>query len=556
MMRLVLAAALTALFPTLGAQDVPKGEAQSAPKHLICGGDDATAPRPILLEGYGNGGFPITTKVAAAQAFFDNGMQLGTAFAHRASIAAMKEAVRQDASCAMCAWGEAYVSGPTLNYPVDAAAVAKLAALTSRAEQLAATAGTERERALIAAMKLRYVAPKGGDRATDDRAYAAAMDALAKRYPADDMIQTLAADAWLVAADERGAPGSGERAMPLLETVLARSPEHTPAIHYYIHASEFAEVPAKATRYADMLGTLAPKAAHLVHMPSHTYYWIGRYQDAANANARAVLIGFDNAKRLGMSLPDGIWDLPYHAHNVHFGVGGAMMSGDAKTALLLSDPLVRVAAKRDKGPLFAQFVAGMAYSAQGRFADPATVMALPEPKLPYMRAYWRYARGEAQARLGNAAGVRAEAGAIPWTVDPQAKDEMAAVGTRLARVARLVLTGRAAMLDNRPRAALAAYREAAKIQEHHAVTRFADPPLWWYPVRRSVAETLLASGKPRAALREINASLTARPHDPIALGVRARAQQALGDRAAASRDAKAALAEWRGERRAFASALS
>lgn len=47
-------------------------------------------------------------------------MELGTAFAHQAAIDAMQEAVRLHPQCAMCLWGEAFMSGPTLNYGSDA----------------------------------------------------------------------------------------------------------------------------------------------------------------------------------------------------------------------------------------------------------------------------------------------------------------------------------------------------------------------------------------------------------------------------------------------------
>ena len=58
---------------------------------------DMAAPKtPTLLEGYGTGGFSITTHNSKAQAFFNNGMQLAHAFAHQAAIEAMGEAVRLD----------------------------------------------------------------------------------------------------------------------------------------------------------------------------------------------------------------------------------------------------------------------------------------------------------------------------------------------------------------------------------------------------------------------------------------------------------------------------
>ena len=51
---------------------------------------DTEAPKsPQILEGYGSGGFPITTSNPQAQRFFDNGMQLAHAFAHKAAVAAM-----------------------------------------------------------------------------------------------------------------------------------------------------------------------------------------------------------------------------------------------------------------------------------------------------------------------------------------------------------------------------------------------------------------------------------------------------------------------------------
>lgn len=551
-MRLLLAAMALTVLPA-GGPDAPPDAPKAEPvlPHKICGGDDAVTRAPQILTGYGAGGFAITTGVPAAQAFFDNGMQLGAAFAHKASIAAFTEAVRLDPACAMCLWGESWASGPTINYGIEAADAAKLAALLARAETLAA-GGSETERALIAALKLRFPARYKAPAA--NLAFAEAMDAIAVAHPADNALATLAADAWLVAAGGQKDSHAGvARALELLAAVLARAPDYTPAIHFYIHATEWAKVPERATVYADRLAALAPRASHLVHMPSHTYYWIGRYQDAADANVRAVALGIENARRLGMPLPDGVWDLPYHAHNVHFGVGGAMMSGDAKTALALSDPLVARAAQRDEGSVFAQMVAGMGYFAEGRFADTAKVLALPEPKLPFVRAYWHYARGEAQARLGNAAGVRAEAGLIPWTVDGKGANDVVAA-TRLARIARLVLQGRAAMLENQPAEALKAFRQAAAIQEDARVNDFSDPPLWWYPVRRSVAEALLMSGDAAGALAEADASLKAHPLDPMTLAVRARAQAALGNTAAAGRDRAVALRTWRGDRKAFAPA--
>ena len=89
-------------------------------------------------------------------------MQLAHAFAHKAAIEAMEEAVRLDPQCAMCLWGQAWASGPTINFGKSEDEVAKLAELADKAAELAKTNGTDRERALIHALQLRYKNGGGG----------------------------------------------------------------------------------------------------------------------------------------------------------------------------------------------------------------------------------------------------------------------------------------------------------------------------------------------------------------------------------------------------------
>ena len=463
-MRLFIIAPLMLLSAKGLSEQTPP--AAPVPVHMC--GDDVAPSTEKILSGYGGGGFPITTSVPQAQAFFNNGMQLGHAFAHKASIGAFAEARRLDPLCAMCTWGEAWASGPTINYTIPAADVTKLKVLADTAERRAAT-GPIKERRMIAALQLRYV--DGGGEGSGDIAFAKAMDNLARSYPDDDEIATITADAWMIPASLREQRTNLPRAVALLETVLKRNPNYTPAIHFYIHATEMSGFPSRAEPYADRLAALAPSASHLIHMPSHTYYWDGRYQDAVDANVAAVALGVANAKRLKLPDPPGVWQLPYHPHNVQFGVGAALLSGDAKDAIALSGPFIVAAAHYPKAPAFAQMGGGTGYFAMGRFADPEKVMAMPDPgsAVPFMQAYRHYARGEAMARTGNATAVRAEAALIPDSVGPFRKDDQTLVATAMMRIAKLVLTGRAAMLERRPDLAAKAYAKAAKNRGVQAV---------------------------------------------------------------------------------------
>lgn len=489
--------------------------------------DDNTVPKvPTLLTGYGNGGFTISTTVPAAQAFFSNGLELGAAFAHKAAIAAMGEAVRLDPGCAMCLWGEALVSGPTINYGSDAKERAPLLVMVRKAKALAAKNGTARERDLIDALILRYLPDKNVH--ARDVAYAAAMRHVAARYPADNEIAVLTADALMVSSFVEDAEdfdhGAIDAAITLLEQVLKRAPEHTPAIHFYIHATEVSGEPAKAERYADKLADLAPNASHLVHMPSHTFFWVGRYQDAADTNWRAVEIGKANAKRLGLPEPKGVWDLPYHAHNVIFGLGGAMMAGDARTALNLARPLVERSAEREKAEPFSQMLAAAGYFAMARFDDPAAVLALAEPKLPYLKAARHYARGEAMVWLRDLAGAKAELAAIPAQVAEGKIDRDHRAPEQMLGITRGVLEGRIAMAEGRYKDAVTAFTAAADIEETKDFMQFSDPPAFWYPVRRDVAAALLASGDAAGARTAAEESLRLRPRDAAAEDVLRRAE--------------------------------
>ena len=485
-------------------------EAVTAEVEIVPAGD--TKPTEILAN-YGNGGFPITTSVPEAQAFFDNGIELAFAFAHDEAIAAMAEAVRLDPECAMCLTGHSYTLGPTLNYGKNETERKEAFAVAKQALAKANLGPSDFEQGFAAAMVERY-RDKG---TTDDRdkAYAAAMAQLAARYPEHDSLQVFAADASMIAASE---PEDMAAANAMLEPVLARNPDHTGAIHFYIHSTEYFGKPGKAEAAADRLDAMKLDASHLVHMPSHTYYWVGRYQDAANANRVAVQIGEHQAMAMGKDDPMAVWGIPYHAHNVIFGLGGAMMADDSRTALMLAGPLIERAQGREEGSFFGQLLMSSAYFAYGRFESPQVVLELEQPKLPYLKAAWRYARGEALAFLGDLEGAAVERDAIPIRIELTADEEsnrLAAADQMLA-IARAVLTGRIAMAEGRYRDAAAAFTEAAIIEETENFSRFSDPPAFWYPVRRDAARAYAAAGDREAALREAKRTLEVRPRDPIA----------------------------------------
>jgi hypothetical protein len=184
-----------------------------------------------------------------------------------------------------------------------------------------------------------------------------------------------------------------------------------------------------------------------------------------------------------------------------------------------------MAAARAEASPFMQLVASNGYYAMARFAVPAEILSLPEPKLPYLQAAWHYARGEAFARRNDVRAVRSEAAAIHGMTGELNKDDGSVQAQAMTFIARNVLIGRADMLDRRPGEAALAFGQAAELQESDDFTSVSDPPAWGYPVRRDLAAALLAEGDRAGARRELNAALKYRPKDPGSLAMLAKLEE-------------------------------
>jgi len=292
--------------------------------------------------------------------------------------------------------------------------------------------------------------------------------------------------------------------------------------------------PELALPYARRLADLAPKASHLVHMASHTYLKLGYYEDAAATNAKAINVDAVHAD--ATNLPGGLGAPDYYGHNLSMGLAGALMSGDGPLAVKFADD---VPVALPKNP----YMAGRMVVAYGRYA-PDRALALPEPSIGnYPKVMWRYARGEAYAAKGDVAGLRQEAAALAAFLDSRPK--LGEFDVAQAAMARQVLDGRVAMLEGRLADAVRIFKGAAAVQDKAGWG--ADPPPWWYPVRRSVAAAELKAGRPAEAAKEAQASLKAWPQDGLALQVLASAQTALGRTADAQRSEAESQKWWRGK---------
>ncbi|WP_394764372.1 tetratricopeptide repeat protein [Phenylobacterium sp.] len=549
------AAAIAALL--LAVPGVVGADATALGVGYICGAErnaTPTAAGAVMLAGVGNGASPADTANREAQAWYDEGLNLYHAFNHNEAIAAFAKAAALDPNCALCERGVALSLGPTLNYGVTADQTALALTHAQRAVKLVKP-GDTRAAALTEALLVRF----DRDKADRDTLYAKAMDSLAARYPADDEIANEAAQA-LMLPGRGGNAENNARAIALIKGVLARRPNDTAAIHYYIHATEFVGRPADALPYAEKLAGLAPGASHLVHMAAHTLMHVGQYEQVAVVDAAALKVDADTEKRL--AYPGPLSAQMYYLHNYTFGLAGALMAGDGRLALKYADHAEVAFPVGDKTPVALPTGLTRVESAPDRRAtaiakslvaygryQPAKALALTEQPgdTRMVKIYRHYARGEAFATRGDVAAVNAEAAAIA-TLSAEASKAGDPGSVSIADIATGVLHGRAALLDHQPARAVELFAAATTRQEKtYPVAKNFDPPPWWYPVRRSLAAADLAAGKPQDAVREAQASLKDWPDDALALKVLSEAEAAQGHDAAARKAMAQAKRVWRGD---------
>jgi len=489
--------------------------------------------RPVLYDSLGSYSYRITSASPDAQRWFDQGLRLIYGFNHYEARKAFREAARLDPGCAMCVWGIAMTEGSNYNSPTDADREKAALAAVQHAEHLA-TGARPVERALIQALSKRHSPDPAAKREALDAAYADAMREVARQYPDDLEAATFFADAmmnrrpWnLWMPDGSPQPGTEEIAQTL-ERVLAKNPDHPGAIHLYIHAVEASREPGRAEKAADRLARLMPGAGHVVHMPSHIYWRVGRYADAVATNAAAVQADRAYFKT---AQPSPIYRGLYYPHNIDFIWQSASMEGRSaetvRAAREFSENAPPEMIKQMPDMETAPVAPIVALARFGRWDE---VLALPAPprEWPYTRGVWHYARGLAFNAKGQAADARRELGdleTILAAVPPERSIAFFFRARNLLQLAANVLAGEMAAKAGDGASAERLLRAAVAEQDTHW---FTEPPPWYYPVRQSLGAVLLQLGRAPDAERVYREDLARNPGNGWSLFGLAQSLRAQG----------------------------
>ena len=502
--RVVLLSSALFALPALAAEPPKSGGTHQHYGHDakadMPAADGSLAPR---LQNLGVHRFPVSTKNAKAQLFMNQGLNLAYGFNHAEAGRSFKEAARLDPECAMAYWGQAWVLGPNINAPMDSSAEAPALELAKQAKAKSASA-TPRERAYIDALVKRYTGSAAA-RAANDSAFATAMAAVARQFPADHDAQIIWAES---AMDLRpwnywrrdGSPQPGTAAIrEKLESVLAKAPSHPQAIHLYIHLLESTPDAHLAEAPSDRLYPLVPGAGHMVHMPSHIYQRVGRYADAIKSNQKAALADEDY---ITQCRAQGLYPMAYYPHNIHFIWFAASVDGQSALAI---ESARKVASKVPDSllaglPLLAGFRV-VPYYALTRFGRWDEMLAEPKPSSPdrFLNAIWHYARGLALTAKGRRDEATKELDELRTIATAEGLDyPMFSPNTakNILAVAPEVLAGEIAAARGDHESAIRSLERAVRLEDALVYT---EPEEWHYPPRLSLGAVLLAAGRAREA---------------------------------------------------------
>jgi len=510
--------------------------------------------RPVapLLDGMGRDRGPVASRVPSAQRYFHQGMTLAWGFNPAEAARSFEAAVRADPKCALCWWGLAWAQGPNINSDMDEGATGRVRAALAKARALAAQS-PPRDRALIDVLAARHSSPDPME-SLDEKAYATRMRALARDYPNDADIATLAAEAMLNLHPYDWWDASGEArpwtpaTIVLLNRALTLAPGHPGANHYLIHLMESSPHPERALSSADRLRNAVPGSGHLLHMPAHVYMRVGRYADAVTANEESIA-----ADRRYLEQVDAqrAYRVGYVAHNQHFLWAAAAMEGRSAKALAAAREAYPAACgpargDRSTGILQHYYVLPLhALVRFGRWQEILEDTLPPDVAEPYAQAIWHYARGTAFARTGRVPLARRElADVLRLAADPaleRARIKNINPAQTLVRIAALTLTADIAAAEGRPADAVAPLVEATALED--ALT-YDEPHLWLAPTRHALGAALLAAGRPADAEKVYRDDLRRYPENGWSLTGLAEAQRRQGDQAGATDTEARARAAW------------
>lgn len=518
-------------------------KAELGHSHLGSAFDSGLRTRPWKFEGLGSAPFPISTKNAEVQPWYDQGNELLHSFWFEEAERSFRWCLKLERGNAMVYFGLARCglnwfsigSGedPTLTRFRDF-----LKEAVKRKDTV-----TERERLYIEAWDAGWA--KTGDEARKE--IVSRLQKLCVLYPND-------IEAKCQLAFYNIGQGSQLANELLIEQVLAVNPMHPGAHHARIHNWDDVDG-AQAVASCELYGKAAPGVGHALHMPGHIYSGIGMWHEGAIAMDSATRVELRHMNDR-LAFPFENWNYP---HNRDYLCYIQEQLGRAEASIRGSRDIMN--SPKDPSVPF-EYPAVMpltrAFLKFERWEQILDDKELPTPKEPPLALFKQAAQVIALAELGRTEQAREALKAFQARSRAMLEEEIAKSPDQAAKIRKdaeenepgLFKTAEAKVLLAEGKR-LDAIRLLLDIAEKEQVAReqhkYAnDPPSDPWPAMRLVGDVYLAGGDLSSAIDAYKHALDDVPNDAWCLAGLAKAYAARGNTQEATRFAGRFMAVWNG----------
>jgi tetratricopeptide (TPR) repeat protein len=321
--------------------------------------------------------------------------------------------------------------------------------------------------------------------------------------------------------------------MAILTPLWKQYPDHPGVVHYIIHACDSPTLAPEALAAARRYGKIAASVPHAVHMPAHIFARLGMWQDDIEVNIASVAAS-DAAEARGASG----WMDQFHATD--FLIYAYLQSGQeelaralvvqAEAAMTHHDSMPAVHAEHYMTGMFPYYRTKLPLFVALETRDWKTAASLQPvaSAAPDTRTMTYWARIIAAGHLRDTRQARADLATYDGLLAEVSRSRHAYfVDSTGGQIARGELLGWVAFAAGDLTTAVQKMRASADLQDRLGQVEVD------LPAREMLADILLESGKPRAALAEYQQSMKISPNRFNGLLNAGKAAEAAGEPATA-----------------------
>jgi tetratricopeptide (TPR) repeat protein len=484
---------------------------------------------------------------AKVQPAFERGVALLHSFFYGEARTNFEQVTEQDPNCAIGYWGIAMTHYHPLWAPPTPE---EMAAGTKAVEQARnASSKSDREQVFIDAIAAFYEtsdAPakqakkgkKGKDAAVGQschgptgghperaKAFTAALEKAHQKYADDEEVTSFYALSLLGSAPPVDKSLKNQRkAAELLESLWTKRQDHPGVVHYLIHAYDFPPLAQKGLPAAKVYASIAPRVAHVQHMPSHIFIRLGMWEEAIASNLQSAdaALAFARQKH-----PDATSFEELHANDylVYAYLQTAQVD-KAREIVQKTAQVKKVFPPQDMAAAYALAAIPARFAVERHAWKEAAALTVPEmpfwAKFPFTEAHIEYARGMGRARSGDVEGAKKSVARLAELREASNDPKFAYFKNHLELQYQAV-SAWVAKADGKKAEAVKLMKKAAEEEDNLGKHPVSPGPV--YPIREQLGEMLLELDKPAEALAAFQESLKISPHRFYALFGAARAAE-------------------------------